>query len=166
MLKYRGYQQSGRGLGNVLGKLLRAASPLITKGVGYILPHAARFGSRVLDDIATGGDAMEAVKKRAKQTGKAVVDELLTSQRGRGVGHIQGVGTPKVTRVRKKPRTARKSKTTAATKKANIKIKREKKKPVNKRSKKRKTYDSPAQSKVKRSRLSDFTPNDIFEHGY
>jgi hypothetical protein len=104
MLKYRAYRvQRGRGLGNILGKLLRSAIPLLKKGGTLLTPHAARFGSRVLGDVADGSDVLESVKKRARQSGTDIVGAVVKTQKGKGGKHANTKPSTKQPR-RKKTR--------------------------------------------------------------
>jgi hypothetical protein len=85
MFKYRSYRiQQGRGLGNILGKLFRSAMPILKRGATLLAPHAARFGSRVLGDVADGTDVLESVKKHAKQSGNDIVGAVVNTQKGNG----------------------------------------------------------------------------------
>ena len=66
-LSYYHNQQYGAGLGNIFGGLLRSAMPLLRQGLSYILPHAKRFGTRVLHDVAQGENLKSAIKQRGRQ---------------------------------------------------------------------------------------------------
>jgi hypothetical protein len=104
MLKYRAFRvQRGRGLGNVLGKLFRSALPLLKKGGILLAPHAARYGSRVLNDVADGTDVLESVKKHAKQTGTDIIGAVVNKQKGNGRKRAGKAATSKRPR-RKKAR--------------------------------------------------------------
>lgn len=89
MHAYRGYRrQRGAGLGNILGALFRMAKPILRTGLRTVLPVAARFGARVLGDVAEGKNVKRSAKRHAKQAGweavGAVANKFRKSQGGRG----------------------------------------------------------------------------------
>lgn len=88
MRYYRGYPQRGAGLGNIIGSLFRAARPFLKTGLRAMLPVAARFGSRVLGDVAEGKPVRKSARRHAKKAGmdaiSAVANTIRSTQRGRG----------------------------------------------------------------------------------
>jgi hypothetical protein len=92
MLMYKGRHrpQYGKGLGNIIGKLFRAAHPFLRKGAEAIAPTVARMGVDMIKDSANGTDALESVKKHAKRAGEDVVDAIVRKKpkRQNGTGHI------------------------------------------------------------------------------
>jgi hypothetical protein len=58
--------------------------PILKRGATLLAPHAARFGSRVLGDVADGSDVLESVKKHARQSGTDIVGAVVKTQKGKG----------------------------------------------------------------------------------
>lgn len=164
MHRYIAYRrQTGRGIGNVIGKLFRQAMPLIKKGVKFLAPHAFRMGANILSDMSQGQDAMESVKRNAKRTGHDVVNTIVNRQTGSGKkrsssGHIRKSRakrrTPHPVRQKSKKRAGK------APRKRKISHKR-------KSSKKRK---SPKKQRTRSIRSSTkgatADVNDVFKYGY
>jgi hypothetical protein len=160
MYKYRAYRlQRGRGLGNIVGKLLRGAMPILKRGANLLGPHAARFGSRVLADVAEGGDVLESAKKYAKNTGTDIVKAVVDRASGKRKKTQTGNGrkrAPKATSTRqprrKKPRR----------KKPSIAHMRQ---PAQ-LNKSRKTHRKAKAVKSRKKSLLTENINDVFKYGY
>jgi hypothetical protein len=150
MLKYRAYRvQSGRGLGNVLGKLFRSALPILKKGIKFLAPQAAKYGSRVLADVSEGTDVLESLKKNAKQSGNDIVEALVTTNKKQtGKGVKRGRKTPVTRQPRAKKRRTNHMRTA----------------PPSKKSKPRRRPKFAKSSK--RSLLVNPNINDVFKYGY
>ena len=57
--------QQGSGL---LGNIIRAAVPLVKKGLKFVLPEAVKLGKNVIHDVAAGkGSVKKSLRKRGLQ---------------------------------------------------------------------------------------------------
>lgn len=97
MRVYRGYPQRGAGLGNILGALFRAAKPILRS----MLPVAARFGSRVLGDVADGGNVLRSARKHAPRAGVDALRTVVTGGRKRRKQRGSGLRQATVSKRRK-----------------------------------------------------------------
>jgi hypothetical protein len=155
MFKYRAYRvQRGRGLGNILGKLLRRAMPILKRGANMLGPHAGRFGSRVLADVAEGTDVLESAKKNAKNTGTDVVNAVVA--RASGKKSQKGNGRKRASTLTKSKRSRRKKPRIAHMRKSG------------QRKKSSKTRRRAKQAKTRKNRLPTTAENinDVFKYGY
>ncbi len=98
--------QRGHGLGNLFAGLVRAAMPLVKKGVKAIGKQGMKTGIQIAGDVFSGHKPKQAAKRRAKQAGLQLIGSALgqhppgtratrgrTQSRGRdgrGVGQSSG----------------------------------------------------------------------------
>ena len=71
--------QRGHGIGNILGGLARMVVPILKRGGQTLLKEGVRAGVDILGDVVSGGNIKESAKRRAKQTGKRLLDKASTS---------------------------------------------------------------------------------------
>ena len=96
--------QRGYGLGSMLKGLFRWALPRVQAGVKSLGRQALKGGLAVAQDVADGQDLKTSLKKRAQETGKNLMKNVISrSQTGSGRR-----GTKR--RARKKPTTSNKTK--------------------------------------------------------
>lgn len=113
MRVYRGYPQRGAGLGNILGALFRVAKPILRS----MLPVAARYGSRILGDVAEGENVLRSARKHAPRAGVEALKTVVVGGRGGGRKRKQrgsGLRTASSSKRRKTNRTVESSHIKAA----------------------------------------------------
>lgn len=69
--------QSGRGIGNILGKLARFAMPLLKAGTKYLGKKVLEAGTDVMGDVVKGVPVKQALKRQAVSTGINIKNDLI-----------------------------------------------------------------------------------------
>ena len=69
----------GHGFGSLLAGIGRAVVPLLKKGGKALLKEGARTGLRVAQDVMSGQRLGSALKQRARQSGKRLLTQVLSS---------------------------------------------------------------------------------------
>ncbi len=69
--------QRGHGLGNLFAGLVRAAMPLVKKGVKAIGKQGMKTGIQIAGDVFSGHKPKQAAKRRAKQAGLRLIGSAL-----------------------------------------------------------------------------------------
>lgn len=69
--------QRGHGLGNVLSGLVRAAMPLVKRGVKTLGRQGLKTGMQIAGDVMAGQKPKAAVRRRAKQASAQLVQQAL-----------------------------------------------------------------------------------------
>lgn len=92
--------QKGYGIGSWLGGLFRTVLPLLRSGASAVGREAARAGSHVLADVASGDNFSESFKNHAKQA--------VTNLKRKAASEMSGNGI-KRRRVTKKAQTTRRT---------------------------------------------------------
>lgn len=95
--------QHGDGLGNILGGIAKFAIPYIRKGLQFITPHAAKLGSEILGDVASGQNLRKSAQRRTKAGLNRMATGLFQSGSGGGL-RIAASPSPKSRRTRRRPR--------------------------------------------------------------
>lgn len=67
----------GRGLGSLLGGIGRSLIPLLKSGGKALLKEGARTGMQVAQDVLSGQRVKSAIKQRAKQAGKRLIEQAV-----------------------------------------------------------------------------------------
>ena len=67
----------GRGLGSILSGLLRTAVPLLKQGGKALLKEGLRGGVSLAQDVLEGKSVKSAVKQRAKNAGKRLLNQAI-----------------------------------------------------------------------------------------
>ena len=93
--------QRGGGLGSILGSLGRVAIPLLKKSGSGVAKQALHTGVRLAGDILAGKNAKKAVKARAVESGKELVNKFLKAQQKGSSRTLQVIFPPKKKRKRK-----------------------------------------------------------------
>ena len=75
-----GYAQQGYGLGSMLRGLFRWALPHVSAGAQSLGRQALKGGLAVAQDVASGQNLKQSFKKRAQETGQAVMNDVLSSK--------------------------------------------------------------------------------------
>ena len=74
-----GRRYRGHGFGSLLAGIGRAVVPLLKKGGKALLKEGARTGLRVAQDVMSGQRLGSALKQRARQSGKRLLTQVLSS---------------------------------------------------------------------------------------
>lgn len=67
----------GRGLGSVLSGLFRAAVPLMKKTGKALLKEGVSSGLNIVQDVLSGRNLKQSVKKRVKSSGKRLIKKAI-----------------------------------------------------------------------------------------
>ena len=76
----------GRGLGSILGGLLRTAVPLLKRGGKALLKEGIRSGLGVAQDVLSGQNVKTSLKRQAKGAGQRLL--------GKAIGHFEVPAPP------------------------------------------------------------------------
>ena len=89
--------QKGYGIGSWLGGLFRSVLPILRSGAIAVGREAARAGSHVLADVATGENVRESVRKHAGEVATNLTGQMkrkLESMEGSGAIKRRKISTP------------------------------------------------------------------------
>lgn len=73
-----GRHMKGRGLGSFLSGIGRAVAPLLKSGGKALLKQGLQTGMRVAQDVLSGQNFQTAVKQRAQQAGKRLLERAVS----------------------------------------------------------------------------------------
>ena len=71
--------QRGHGLGNILGGLARMVVPILKQTGKAVLKEGIRAGSNILNDVGTGQNFKQSIKRRFKQSGVKLVKKAASA---------------------------------------------------------------------------------------